>query len=324
MILLLQFALFERDRAKRRCFWVKVITIVVLTAIVATAVIWTLRPDPDNPTTPTELAQKAGQAIKIAFLLAIFFWSYEVIPQIVKNIHTQSCVAQAPLTVAIVFGGKTVDFVYQMVLDVEVEYQFLAYFSSLTAYLNVLQWVVWAERERERTGEKKGRTNSRREPVDREERHGDDIEELEVEERVDEQKTTLLDLEANSTPKATTREEYDEGSERMVAEKEDIFKEVAVDHDDREKCEDPPPPRPPAWFKPVVVLTIAVTVVGLPTKMVLNALLFHEPSEEDGREGGGSSVMIRQWTPTALAILALPTVLGAILLTYKFFPEKML
>ena len=75
--------------------------------------------------------------------VAIALWSIELFPQLFLNFRRSSTSGQATLSVMLSFVGKTTDFLAAYLLDMPLQTAILAYFSSTTAYLNILQFFYY-------------------------------------------------------------------------------------------------------------------------------------------------------------------------------------
>eukprot|EP00392_Amoebophrya_sp_AT5.2_P005934 g5944.t1 len=303
---------------------------------------WSSEEESSSPTLQRHLAT----AIQFAFYGAIFLWSYELIPQIAKNQRRGNCDGQARSSIYIVFFGKLCDFLYQMCLDLPLEYQFLAYFSSLTAFVNVTQW---AKFELDRAGELGG---SRL--CEARGQHGADGEIVDAAD-IDSGSVVVLDVarleketdEGNSNvdsgdgrvlpsgnsgqalrPAALAQEQqdcrpllHDHGrssrEEHGLSPYKGDLPEVGgenIDAGKRTRTSQNPTVDTRLFLTvqfAVACLACAFVVLGLPMKMEFNRrwLANHPPDS---------------FTPLVLSLLAGPLVASAIFLTWRFVPEEIL
>ena len=79
--------------------------------------------------------------------VAVVLWSTETVPQLWMNQLRGSTGGQAPMTLLITFLGKTSDFTSMFCLDLPIQYKVMTYFSTATAYLNIVQY-CWFRKQR--------------------------------------------------------------------------------------------------------------------------------------------------------------------------------
>jgi hypothetical protein len=74
---------------------------------------------------------------------AVVLWSIETFPQLWLNARNRSTDGQSPETVLISFLGKTTDFVSMISLGLPLQFQIMTYFSTASAYLNIVQYLYY-------------------------------------------------------------------------------------------------------------------------------------------------------------------------------------
>jgi hypothetical protein len=77
--------------------------------------------------------------------IAVILWSIETFPQLWMNLRSSSTAGQSPETITISFLGKTTDFVAMVSLDIPLQYRIMTYFSTSSAYLNIVQFLFYRE-----------------------------------------------------------------------------------------------------------------------------------------------------------------------------------
>ena len=82
-----------------------------------------------------------GQIAETTEWIAVIQWSIETFPQLWLNQNRGSTDGQAIQSVAVSFLGKTTDFVSMVCLDLPLQLRIMIYFSTSSAYVNVMQYL---------------------------------------------------------------------------------------------------------------------------------------------------------------------------------------
>jgi uncharacterized protein with PQ loop repeat len=77
--------------------------------------------------------------------IAVTLWSIETFPQLWMNTRSSSTRGQSPETISISFLGKTTDFIAMVSLDIPLQYRIMTYFSTSSAYINIIQYLYYRE-----------------------------------------------------------------------------------------------------------------------------------------------------------------------------------
>jgi hypothetical protein len=77
--------------------------------------------------------------------IAVTLWSIETFPQLWMNARSSSTCGQSPETISISFLGKTTDFIAMVSLDIPLQYRIMTYFSTSSAYINIIQYLYYRE-----------------------------------------------------------------------------------------------------------------------------------------------------------------------------------
>lgn len=75
--------------------------------------------------------------------VAVTLWSIETFPQLWMNARYSSTCGQSPETISISFLGKTTDFIAMVSLDIPLQYRIMTYFSTSSAYINIIQYLYY-------------------------------------------------------------------------------------------------------------------------------------------------------------------------------------
>jgi hypothetical protein len=75
--------------------------------------------------------------------VAVVLWSIETFPQLWMNLRSSSTSGQSPETLFISFLGKTTDFIAMVSLEIPLQYRIMTYFSTSSAYLNIVQYLYY-------------------------------------------------------------------------------------------------------------------------------------------------------------------------------------
>lgn len=75
--------------------------------------------------------------------VAVVLWSIESFPQLWMNARRQATHGQASETVLVTFLGKTTDFISMVSLDLPLQYRIMTYFSTTSAYTNIIQYLYY-------------------------------------------------------------------------------------------------------------------------------------------------------------------------------------
>jgi len=75
--------------------------------------------------------------------IAIILWSIETFPQIYLNFKNKSTMGISKISQAICFLGKTSDIMQSYLLKIPIQYRFLAFFSSSSAYIGNIQVIYY-------------------------------------------------------------------------------------------------------------------------------------------------------------------------------------
>lgn len=79
--------------------------------------------------------------------IAIVLWSIETFPQIYLNFKLKSTRGLSSVSQVICFLGKTSDISQNYFLNIPIQYRYLAFFSSSSAYFNNLQVLIYDDAE---------------------------------------------------------------------------------------------------------------------------------------------------------------------------------
>lgn len=126
LLILLQFALFSQSVLTRS---LSVILFVVLIAITLGFIVFR-----------NHISTEVSGAMMWS---AVVLWSIETFPQLWLNARRRSTTGQAPETITISFLGKTTDFISMVSLNLPVQYRVMTYFSTCSAYSNVVQFLYY-------------------------------------------------------------------------------------------------------------------------------------------------------------------------------------